>query len=60
MSANGKAPLTSTLFDDEAPTTQRQKLPEAGSAAIGEDLECELSAADLFLTDLDDPPITQA
>jgi hypothetical protein len=50
MSANAKAPAVSP-FDDEAPTTQRQRLPEEGER----DDECELSAADLFLADLDEP-----
>ena len=50
MSANAKAPAHNP-FDDEAPTTQRQRLPEASER----DDECELSAADLFLQDLDEP-----
>jgi hypothetical protein len=46
-----KLPLTSTLFDDETPTTQRQRLPPPELR----DDEHELSQADLFLADLDDP-----
>jgi hypothetical protein len=50
MSANAKAPAYNP-FDDEAPTTERQRLPEGDERSD----ECELSAADLFLLDLDEP-----
>ena len=50
MSSNAKAPLTSTLFDDEAPTTQRRKLPDAEELELDVDVECEMSAP--FLDDL--------
>jgi hypothetical protein len=49
MSSKAKAPLTSTLFDDEAPTTQRMRLPD-----MTEDLDMDIDENDRSRPFLDD------
>jgi hypothetical protein len=49
MSSNAKAPLPSSLFDDDAPTMQRKRLPEA------EEIELELDVDDTHIDDRSRP-----